>query len=92
MSARDARSSAPGDHSTGQWPHEPEHRYADVMALARDVAALRAGEPVTAYRENVFERVRRFAMRHSTPILLVLAYLIMRVDVPRRRRAVAVPR
>jgi len=58
---------------------QPEHRYADVMALSRDVAALRAGEPVTAYRETVFERVRRFAVRHSTPILLVLAYLIMRV-------------
>ena len=58
---------------------QPEHRYADVMALSRDVAALRAGEPVIAYRENVFERVRRFAVRHSTPILLVLAYLIMRV-------------
>ena len=58
---------------------QPDHRYADVMALARDVAAFRAGEPVTAYRENAFERIRRFAVRHSTPILLVLAYLVMRV-------------
>ena len=57
----------------------PGDRYADVSALARDVAAFRAGEPVTAYRENVFERTRRFAVRHSTPILLVLAYLLMRV-------------
>jgi serine/threonine protein kinase len=59
-------------------PH-PANRYADAMALARDVAAFRAGDPVSVYRENVFERVRRFAVRHSTPILLVLAYLIMRV-------------
>jgi serine/threonine-protein kinase len=57
----------------------PANRYADVLALARDVAAFRAGDPVSVYRENVFERVRRFAVRHSTPILLVLAYLIMRV-------------
>jgi eukaryotic-like serine/threonine-protein kinase len=58
---------------------DPGHRYPDVMALASDVAAFRAGDPVSAYRENVFERARRFAVRYSTPILLVLAYLIMRV-------------
>jgi hypothetical protein len=58
---------------------DPENRYADVTALARDVAAFRAGEPVSAYRENVFERVRRLAVRHRTPILLVLAYLLMRL-------------
>jgi serine/threonine protein kinase len=58
---------------------DPGQRYPDVMALARDVAAFRAGDPVSAYRENVFERLRRFAVRYSTPILLVLAYLIMRV-------------
>jgi serine/threonine protein kinase len=58
---------------------DPAQRYPDVMALARDVAAFRAGNPVSAYRETVFERVRRFTVRYSTPILLVLAYLIMRV-------------
>ena len=54
-------------------------RYANVLSLARDVAAFRSGDPVSAYRENIFERTRRLAVRHSTPILLVLAYLIMRV-------------
>ena len=58
---------------------EPWDRYADVTALARDVAAFRAGDRVTAYNENLFERGRRLAVRHSTPILLVLAYLVMRV-------------
>ena len=57
----------------------PNDRYADATALARDVAAFRAGDPVTAYRENVLERARRLAIRHSTPILLVLAYLLMRI-------------
>jgi serine/threonine protein kinase len=58
---------------------DPGGRYADVMALARDIAAFRVGDRVTAYRENALERARRFAVRYSTPILLVLAYLIMRV-------------
>ncbi|MDF2774194.1 MAG: serine/threonine protein kinase [Geminicoccaceae bacterium] len=58
---------------------DPNARYQDVTALARDVASFRAGEPVSAYHENVFERVRRFAVRYSTPILLVLAYLVMRI-------------
>ena len=58
---------------------DPGNRYADVTALARDVAAFRAGDPVSAYRENLFERARRLAVRHSTPILLVLAYLLMRL-------------
>ena len=58
---------------------DPRGRYADVTALARDVAAFRAGDPVSAYRESLFERARRLAVRHSTPILLVLAYLLMRL-------------
>jgi len=58
---------------------DPRDRYADVTAVARDVAAFRAGDRVSAHNENVFERARRLAVRHSTPILLVLAYLLMRV-------------
>jgi len=58
---------------------DPGERYPDVTALARDVAAFRAGDRVTAYKENLFERTRRLAIRHSTPILLVLAYLLMRL-------------
>jgi hypothetical protein len=58
---------------------DPGDRYADVTAVARDVAAFRAGDRVSAYNENLLERARRLAVRHSTPILLVLAYLLMRV-------------
>jgi serine/threonine protein kinase len=57
----------------------PADRYAGVEALARDVAAFRAGDPVSAYRESILERARRVAIRYRTPILLVLAYLLMRV-------------
>jgi serine/threonine-protein kinase len=54
------------------------NRYQDVTVLARDVAAFRAGEPVSAYRENLLERTQRIIGRYRTPILLVLAYLVMR--------------
>ena len=57
---------------------DPANRYQDVRSLAKDVAAFRAGDPVSAYRENVLERVQRVLSRYRTPILLVLAYLVMR--------------
>jgi serine/threonine-protein kinase len=58
---------------------DPGNRYADATALARDVAAFAAGDSVSAYRENLVERGRRLAGRYRTPILLVLAYLLMRI-------------
>jgi serine/threonine protein kinase len=58
---------------------DPGQRYTDVMSLARDVAAFAAGDPVSAYRENVLERGRRVAIRYQTPILLVVGYLLMRI-------------
>jgi serine/threonine protein kinase len=57
----------------------PADRYADAASLARDVAAFRAGERVSAYHENVLERTRRLVSRYRTPILLVVAYLVMRI-------------
>ena len=58
---------------------DPAARYGDLTTLARDVAAFRAGERVSAYRENVFEQTQRLISRYRTPILLVLAYLVMRI-------------
>jgi len=58
---------------------EPGARYAGASALAADVGRFLEGEPVSAYPEGVWRRVRRFAVRYRTPILLVLAYLVMRV-------------
>jgi serine/threonine protein kinase len=58
---------------------DPAARYGDTTVLARDVAAFRAGEPVSAYRENLFEQTQRLVSRYRTPILLVLAYLVMRI-------------
>jgi len=58
---------------------EPERRYAGALELAGDVSRFLEGERVLAYPEGPLDRALRFASRHRTPILLVLAYLVMRV-------------
>jgi hypothetical protein len=50
-----------------------------VDALNDDVGRYLAGRPVTAYRESLAERLGRVLQPHRTAILLVLAYLLMRV-------------
>jgi eukaryotic-like serine/threonine-protein kinase len=54
-------------------------RYESIAALAADIANYLDALPVTAHREGLVERVRRIAARHRTAILLVLAYLLVRV-------------
>jgi serine/threonine protein kinase len=54
------------------------NRYPSVALLARDVARYLTGLPVSAHRETVLERATRLAVKYKTPILLVLAYLLMR--------------
>ena len=58
---------------------DPAQRYQSVAALAEDVKRYAAGLPVDAFREGPLERVRRIARRHRTPIVLVAAYLLMRI-------------
>jgi eukaryotic-like serine/threonine-protein kinase len=53
-------------------------RYANVGALAEDIARFREHRPVSVHRESAVERVARFARTYQTPILLVLAYIVMR--------------
>jgi hypothetical protein len=50
-----------------------------VAALAADIANYLDALPVTAHREGPLERARRVTVRHRTAILLVLAYLVLRV-------------
>jgi serine/threonine protein kinase len=57
---------------------DPAARYMDASSLAADIARFRAGLPVEAHREGALERLARFALRYRVPILLVLAYLVMR--------------
>lgn len=58
---------------------EPSGRYATVEAMAKDVERFRDGEPVDAYRENLFERTARIYARYRLPIILVLVYMVVRV-------------
>jgi eukaryotic-like serine/threonine-protein kinase len=56
-----------------------EGRYSSASELSADIARLLDAEPVSAYRENVFERVSRWAGKNRFLVLLVLAYLLMRI-------------
>lgn len=55
-----------------------KNRYANVSELAADVSRFLDGLPVSAYSENVLEKIRRFYQRHQVAILLITAYLVMR--------------
>lgn len=58
---------------------DPALRYQSVRALAADIANYLDALPVAAHREGPIERLRRVTARHKTAILLVLAYLVVRV-------------
>jgi len=58
---------------------DPTRRYPTVAELAADVANYLDALPVAAHAEGIVERLRRVSVRHRTAILLVLAYLGMRV-------------
>jgi eukaryotic-like serine/threonine-protein kinase len=57
----------------------PENRYASVTALAADVSRYLNGLPVSAREETFLDKTGRFYHRHSVAILLIAAYLLMRV-------------
>lgn len=57
----------------------PGARYPSVPELAQDVFRYLDGMPVTARRETFLERCGRFYRRHQVAILLIAAYLVMRV-------------
>jgi hypothetical protein len=58
---------------------QPERRYLRVADLNADINAFLAGAAVSAYRENIAERVLRVALKYRVFIAIVLAYLLMRV-------------
>jgi len=57
---------------------QPEQRYESVSEFAADVSRHLDGLPVSAYSENVFEKLARFYQRHQIAILLITAYLVTR--------------
>jgi serine/threonine-protein kinase len=58
---------------------DPVRRYARVVDLAADLARHEAGLAVEAYPEGPLDRTRRLVVKYRTPLLLILAYLVMRV-------------
>jgi eukaryotic-like serine/threonine-protein kinase len=57
----------------------PASRYADVKALASDIAAYLDGLPVAAHPESFVDSARRFIQKHRLAIGLVLAYAAARL-------------
>ena len=53
-------------------------RYVSVEALAEDIARYLDQKPVSAYRENLWERSQRFYLRYQPAILLIAVYLLAR--------------
>jgi serine/threonine protein kinase len=54
-------------------------RYDDAARLSRDVLRFLAAERLEAYRENILEQALRVYRRHRPLVLLVMAYLLMRL-------------
>jgi eukaryotic-like serine/threonine-protein kinase len=57
----------------------PTERYPNVQEMALDVSRYLDGLAVSAHRESIFERTARFYRRYRFFILLIAAYLAMRV-------------
>jgi serine/threonine protein kinase len=57
---------------------DPAERYPGAQELAAEIRRYLSGQPVNAYPEGLAQRTRRFVATYRTPILLILAYLVMR--------------
>ena len=58
---------------------EMSARYSSVQELAADIGKYLDDLPVSAYPENIFERTVRLVNRNRVAVVLVLAYLLMRL-------------
>jgi serine/threonine protein kinase len=54
-------------------------RYQNLAEFAADLARFSNQDPVEAYRESTSERLVRLYRRYELPILLILAYVVMRL-------------
>jgi serine/threonine protein kinase len=60
---------------------EPERRYPEARDLGDDVERFLDGLPVAAHRESLLEKGGRVVKRHASLLVLVAAYLVMRMMV-----------
>jgi eukaryotic-like serine/threonine-protein kinase len=58
---------------------EIAERYVSVEEMSADIGRYLDGMPVSAYRENLVERTVRLVSRHRVAVVLILAYLFMRL-------------
>jgi serine/threonine protein kinase len=56
-----------------------EGRYSSASELSADIGRLLDAEPVSAYRESSVEKVSRWVSKNRFLVLLVVAYLLMRI-------------
>jgi serine/threonine protein kinase len=61
--------------------HNQVERYSGAQQLAADIGLFLDGKPVSAYRENIVERIDRWITRNRFLVFLILAYLLMRIFV-----------
>jgi serine/threonine protein kinase len=57
----------------------PNERYQTALALRDDIRRWLDGERVSAHRESILDAAARIGAAYRTPIILVLAYLVMRL-------------
>ncbi|MEP7274101.1 MAG: serine/threonine-protein kinase [Acidobacteriota bacterium] len=58
---------------------EPGERYSNAQSLGGEIERYLDDEPIEAYQENALETAIRWVDRHRFIVLLVLAYILMRV-------------
>ncbi|MFY9554119.1 MAG: serine/threonine-protein kinase [Blastocatellia bacterium] len=58
-----------------------EDRYSSAEEIANDVITFLDGQPVSAYRENVLEQAGRWLSKNRFIVVLIAAYLLMRLIV-----------
>lgn len=81
-SARDAVPSIPRPLDAIQrmaMAHDPAARYPDCESFAADLMGFLDAESITAFREGPWARTQRLARKYRAVILLVLAYMTMRL-------------
>ena len=61
------------------WPPTPAARYPKVQDFAADLTRFLDGLPVTAHPENPWERTVRFARRNQVLLLLIVAFLVVKL-------------
>jgi serine/threonine protein kinase len=66
---------------------DPADRYQSVERLAEDVARFRQGQSVSVHPDGPIAHARRFVRTYQIPILLVLAYIVMRAVIALFARA-----